>query len=229
MSAARETRPLSADPGSPQLSWLWVALAIGYLAASVSGYRGIAVGIVGLMIGALVANSVASSGWRWAGLVAGIVLSSACLYWSASLFFVVYMPPLAGFAFMAFFFQRTLRRGSEPLITRVARKEHPDLPTDIARYTRTLTWAWSWCFVLLLVASLALAPVLPLESWSRWVQGLAVAVPATLFLGEYVYRCHRMRGHRHVSLPVLILNIIAVVKEAAVRPAPGSPANTNRH
>lgn len=229
MFEARETRPISTDPGSPRLSWLWAALAIGYLAASASGYRGIAMGVVGLMIGALVANSVADSGRRVAGLVSGLVLSSACLYWSHSLLFVVYVPPIAGFAFMAWFFQRTLWRGSEPLITRVARKEHPDLPTDIARYTRTLTWVWSGCFVFLLVAALALAPVLPLESWSRWVQGLGVVVPATLFLGEYIYRCHHVRDHRHGSLRVLILNIIAVVKEAAVKPAPGNPGDIKRH
>jgi len=228
MSEVRETRAISVDTGTPELGWLWVALAIGYLAASASGYRGIALGIVGLMIGAL----VAASGKRISGLVSGMVLSVACLYWSDSLFFVVYIPPIAGFAFMAVFFQRTLRRGSEPLITRVARKEHPDLPADIARYTRTLTRAWSWCFVFLLVAALSLAPVLPLDSWSRWVQGLGLVVPTALFLGEYAYRCNRMRDHRHVSLLILILNIIVVIKEAAVKPAPGnpgSPANIEWH
>ncbi len=225
MSEARETSPISANSGNPQLSGLWLALATGYLAASASGYRGIALGIVGLIIGA----AVAASGRTVAGLVSGLVLSSACLYWSDSLVFVVYMPPIAGFAFMAFLFQRTLRRGSEPLITRVARKEHPDLPTDIARYTRTLTWAWSGCFVFLLVAAVALAPILPLDSWSRWVQGLGLVVPATLFLGEYAYRCRRMRDHSHGSLPVLILNIIAVVKDAAVKPTPGNPGDIKRH
>ena len=78
---------------------------------------------------------------------------------------------------------------------------------------------WVWCFVLLLVVALVLVPILPLDSWSRWVQGLAAAVPATLFLGEYAYRHHRLRAHRHASLPTLILNIIAVIKEAAIQPA----------
>ncbi|MCK9381486.1 MAG: hypothetical protein M0P95_10535 [Sulfuritalea sp.] len=222
--AAPETREISANPGSPELTWFLVPLAIGYLAASVSGFRGLALGIVGVMIGAV----VAASGRRVAGLLSGFVLSGAFLYWSDSLFFVVYVPPIAGFAFMAFFFQRTLWRGSEPLITRVARKEHPDMPADIARYTRTLTWAWSGCFVFLLVAALALAPVLPLDSWSRWVQGLAVVLPATLFLGEYIYRCQRMRNHRHGSLLILLLNVIAVVKEAAIKPTLRSPADSER-
>lgn len=224
MPAARETREISADPGSPELTWFLVPLAISYLAASISGYRGLALGIVGVMIGAV----VAVSGRRVVGLLSGFVLSGAFLYWSDSLFFVVYVPPIAGFAFMAFFFQRTLWRGSEPLITRVARKEHPDMPADIARYTRTLTWAWSGCFVFLLIAALALAPVLPLDSWSRWVQGLAVVLPATLFLGEYIYRRQRMRNHRHGSLLILLLNVIAVVKEAAIKPTLRSPADIER-
>lgn len=223
MSEARENRAISVDRGIPGL--LWLGLAVSYLTASASGYRGIALGVVGLMIGAV----VAASGWRAAGLVAGLILSSAGFYWSDSLFIMVYLPPIAGFAFMAHFFQRTLRRGSEPLITRVARKEHPDLPLDIARYTRILTWTWSGCFLLLLVAALLLAPVLPLASWSRWVQGLGIVVPAALFLGEYIYRHHRLRDHRHGSLPVLIFNIIAVVKEAATSSAPASPANIERH
>lgn len=208
---------METDSGNPGLGVLWLGLAVSYLAATASGYRGIALAVVGLMIGAI----VAASGRRVAGLMAGLAVSGACLYWSDSLLFVAYMPPLAGFAFMAFFFRRTLRHGSEPLITRVARKEHPDLPADIASYTRTLTWIWSGCFVFLLVAALVLAAILPLASWSRWVQGLGAGVPTTLFLGEYAYRHRRLRHHRHASLPILILNSISVIKETVLKPGSG--------
>lgn len=214
-SAVQEPEATPANRSIRGLNLLWVGLAISYLAASASGYRSIALGVVGLMIGAL----IAASGRRVTGLIVGLMLSGACLYWTGSLFFLAYTPPIAGFAFMAFFFQRTLRQGSEPLITRVARKEHPDLPLETALYTRTLTWIWVWCFVLLLVTTLVFALILPLDSWSRWVQGLAVAIPATLFLGEYAYRHHRLRDHRHASLPVLIFNIITVIKEATVQTA----------
>ena len=216
-SETPETSVIRADPAIPGLGALWLCLAVAYLAASASGHRGIALAVVGLMIGAL----MAASGRRMAGSVTGLALSSACLYWADSLLLVAYMPPIAGFAFMAFFFQRTLRRGSEPLITRVARKEHPDLPTEIERYTRTLTWVWSGCFASLLVAALVFAVLLPLDSWSRWMQGLGILVPATLFLGEYIYRHRRLPDHHHASLPVLVLNSIAVIKEAAVKPANG--------
>ena len=228
MSEAHEARAITTNSGISWLSLLWLGLAISYLAASASSYHGIALAVVGLMIGALVANSVTSSSRYVAGLITGLMLSSACLYWSDSLIFVAYMPPIAGFALMGFFFSRTLRYGSEPLITRIARKEHPDLPPEIAHYTRTLTWAWSGCFLILLAAALLLAPFLPLHSWSRWMQGLGVAMPVTLFLGEYVYRHHRLRKHRHASLAVLILNSIAVIKEAAVKPASLRPDSLQR-
>jgi uncharacterized membrane protein len=208
----------------PGLGLLWLALAAGYLAASASGHRAVAMSIVGLMAGAL----IATSGQRIAGLLAGVALAAACLHWSESIFLLVYFPPLFAFAFMAYFFYSTLGPGIEPLITRVARKEHPDLPTEIVQFTRTLTWAWSLCFVILFLAALLLASLLPLDSWSRWVHGLGYVVPSILFLGEYVYRHRRFPDRSHGSLPVLVLNIIAVVKEAAVNPNAQSPQDRNR-
>lgn len=214
MSELNQTRAPPTHIHVPGLGLLWLALAAGYLAASASGHRALAMSIVGLMAGAL----VAASGRCVVGLLAGVALAAACLHWSDSIFFLVYFPPLFAFAFMAYFFYRTLGPGIEPLITRVARKQHPDLPTEIAQFTRTLTWAWSLCFVFLFLAALLLASLLPLDSWSRWVHGLGYAVPATLFLGEYVYRYRRFPDRSHGSLPVLILDIVAVVKEAAAKP-----------
>jgi uncharacterized membrane protein len=220
-----EARENHADFHIPGLGLLWLGLAAGYLAASASGHRAVALGVVGLRVGAL----VAATGRRVAGLLAGLVLAGACLYWSDSIFFFVYAPPLAAFAFMAFFFHRTLRRGVEPLITRVARAEHPDLPVEMARYTRALTRTWSLCFVFLFLAAMLSAPVLTLDSWSRWVHGLGYLVPTALFLGEYAYRHYRFRDHRHDSIPALILKIAAVFKEAAVTPHASSPKARDRH
>lgn len=219
MGEAHESRASHADFRIRGLALLWVALAAGYLAASASGQRAVAVGLVGLMAGAL----VAAGGRPAAGLAAGLVLAGVCWVWSDSIAFVVYAPPLAAFAFMAFFFGRTLRAGVEPLITRVARTEHPDLPREMARYTRTLTRTWALCFALLFFAALLSAPVLVLETWSRWVQGLGYLVPAALFLGEFAYRHYRFRDHRHDSIPRLIRNIVTVIREAAVKPYARSP------
>ena len=196
----------------PALIVLWLVLASGYLITSATGLRMVAMAIVGLMVGAL----LVASGRLAAGVVTAVALVGLCVYFAESMEVIVYAPPLAAFAFMAFFFYRTLRPGSVPLITRVARMEHPDLPPDMARHARMLTWAWSLCFMLMFVVALVLAPLLPLDMWSRWVHGLGYVLPGALFLGEYAYRLVRFRERHHGSLLVLIPNIVAASRDAAL-------------
>lgn len=201
-------------PRMPLLGIFWLGLAFAYLLASASGHRGAALGIVGLMFGAV----IAASGRRFIGLLIGLLLAGCVTYWADSMYLLAYAPPLAAFAFMAFFFHRTLRPGADPLITRVARKDHLELPPEVASYTRTLTRIWAWCFAGLLLVALLLAALLPLELWSRWVHGLGYVVPGLLFVGEYAYRHQHFREQAHGSLASLIVNIIIVIKEAAVNP-----------
>ena len=191
---------------------VWLALSVAYLITSALGDRAAALTVLGLMAGAL----IAASGRRIVGLVAGLVLAAAAWRFADAVHVLVFVPPLAAFAFMAFFFGRTLRAGSEPLINRIARKEHPDLPQDMALHARWLTGVWTACFVALFLVALGLAPFLSLEAWSRSVQLVGYVVPGALFLGEYVYR-HRRFAHRaHGSLAVLIPNVLAVIRESAV-------------
>ena len=197
---------------------LWLGLSAAYLAASALGERAAALAALGLMAGAL----VAASGRRIAGLMVGLALAAAAWRFADTVRVLVFIPPLAAFAFMAFFFGRTLRAGSEPLINRIARKEHPDLPADMARHARWLTKMWTGCFVALFVVALALAPWLSLAAWSRGVQLLGYVVPGVLFLGEYVYR-HRRFAHRaHGSLSVLVANVLLVIRESAIESAHGA-------
>ena len=202
---------------------LWLALALAYLVASALGYRAAALGVLGLMVGGIVAAR-----GRWLlGFIVGVALAALAWRFAEAVRILVFLPPLAAFAFMAFFFGSTLRAGSEPLITRIARKEHPDLPAEMARHARWLTSVWTACFVALFAVSLALAPLVSLETWSRWVHALGYAVPGALFLGEHVYRHHRFAQRAHGSLAVLVANVLAVMREMALesgRPAaPGSP------
>lgn len=195
----------------PPLGLLWLGLAAAYLAASALGHRAATLAVLGLMAGAL----VAASGRRLLGLVAGVALAAAGWRFAQTVGFLVFIPPLAAFAFMAFFFGRTLRAGSAPLIERIARKEHPDLPPDMARHARWLTGAWTACFAALFLIALALAPFLSLEAWSRWVHALGYVVPGVLFLGEHVYRHHRFPHRTQGSLAVLVPNVVAVIREIA--------------
>lgn len=212
MPEAKSLPNLPVPARHPGLVVLWLVLAVGYLMASATGLRVLAMAIVGLMVGAL----LAASGKLVVGGITGTVLVGLCLYFADSMHFIVYAPPLAAFAFMSWFFYRTLRPGSVPLIVRVARMDHPDLPPDMARHARMLTWAWSLCFMLLFAVALLLAPLLQLDAWSRWVHGLGYVLPGALFLGEYVYRHYRFRDRQHSSLRVLIPNIVAVSRDAAL-------------
>jgi uncharacterized membrane protein len=194
------------------LGLLWFALAAAYLVASAFGHRAAALAVLGLMAGAF----IVASGRVVTGFAVGVALAAAVWHFADAVRFLVFAPPLAAFAFMAFFFGGTLRAGSEPLINRIARREHPDLPPEMARHARWLTAVWTACFVVLFLVALALAPLLSLESWSRWVHGLGYVVPVALFLGEYVYRHHRFANRSHGSLAVLVPNVLAVIREIAV-------------
>ena len=196
----------------PVLGLLWPGLAVAYLVASALGQRPAALAVLGLAAGAL----VAASGRRLAGILVGIALAAAAWRYADAIAFLVFAPPLCAFAFMAFLFGGTLRAGSEPLISRIARKEHPDVTPEVARYTRALTGLWSAAFVALFAAALALATFLPVPSWSRWVAGLGFLVPVSLFLGEFEYRRHRFPDRERGSLAALIPNVVAVFRDIAL-------------
>jgi uncharacterized membrane protein len=196
-------------PRVPALGLLWLGLALAYLACAMLGQAALALAVLGLMAGA----GIGARGHRAAGLAAALVLAVAAWRFADAVAFLAYVPPLAAFAFMTTLFGRTLRDGSEPLISRIARKEHPDLAPDVARHTRRLTVLWTACFASLFLAALGLAAFLPLEAWSRAVQALGVALPGALFLGEYAWRLRRFPGRSRGSLATLAGNVIAVFRE----------------
>ncbi len=68
--------------------------------------------------------------------LAGVALAVAAWHFFAAVAFLVFVPPLAAFAFMAVFFGRTLRAGAQPLISRIARKEDPDAAAGSGAATR---------------------------------------------------------------------------------------------
>lgn len=194
---------------------LWLTLVAGYFLASLTGQRALAVDLVSLMLGAL----CWVAGQRVIGVLLSLGLIGAEVYGVDAVLLLAYLPPLAAFSFMAWFFGKTLQPGIEPLITRVARQEHPDLPVPLLRYTRALTRLWFACFLTLLALALVLAPLLALATWSRWVQALGYLLPCVLFLGEYVYRLRRFATMRHASIPVVIANSVRVIRQAAISSA----------
>lgn len=213
---APHAAPVTRSPWRTRLlAGLWLAMAIAYVAASATSHRAIAVAVVGLMAAVLL-----WSGGRLllAAMVAAAGLAMAILL-PDSTSFMAYLPPMAAFAFMAWFFGRTLKPGTEPLIARVARKEYPDLPQDMARYARALTLLWSLTFLAMFGAALALALLVPFATWARWVHAMGYAVPGGLLVVEYAYRHIRFHDRPHGSPALLIANIVRVVRESALENA----------
>lgn len=90
--------------------------------------------------------------------------------------------PVLVLLWLAFFFGRTLRSGSTPLIERIARRGNPVLSSALRRYTRRLTAIW--CAYFLIAAAMTLAA----HAGVRPV-GLGVAAASALFfVGEYWVR-----------------------------------------
>lgn len=96
---------------------------------------------------------------------------------------------------LAWVFGSTLRRGSTPLIERIARRGSSALSPALCRYTRRLTLLWCAYFVLSSFVSL----VVPAR---HAVVGLAIwSASAALFVGE---RWLRSRLFPHEVFPGLV-------------------------
>jgi uncharacterized membrane protein len=116
--------------------------------------------------------------------------------------------PVLIFLLLALFFGRTLRRGSVPLVTRIAAAaryielENIDrMPADVVGYTRKVTWAWTLGFLFFVVEDLLLIYLrLPAEMAVLINVGNFMAVSLLLVI-EYLYHSRRYPNpsHRHIG------------------------------
>jgi uncharacterized membrane protein len=123
------------------------------------------------------------------------------------------LPHAAVYLLLLSFFGETLRRGREPLITRLARRVHGTLPPAMEAYTRRLTIAWCVFCGLQVAVSLLLLSFAPLDIWSLFVNVLNFPLLALMFVVEYAYRVTRHRNFPHASL---LKSIQAFAQHAAV-------------
>lgn len=93
---------------------------------------------------------------------------------------------------LAAWFGATLRRGTEPLVSALARRVHGGLTPEMARYTRRVTLAWTLYFFGMAVASLGLFATGEFAHWSLLANVLTPVFTAGFFVGEYLlrYRLH---------------------------------------
>lgn len=110
------------------------------------------------------------------------------------------VPHAAAYLFLLWSFGRTLRHGSEALITRLARRVHRTLPPYMEAYTRRLTIAWCVFFATQVTLSGLLFTFAALDAWSLFVNVLNVPLLALMFAGEYLYRVALYPDYPHASI-----------------------------
>ena len=88
---------------------------------------------------------------------------------------------------LAAVFGATLRRGAQPLISRLATRVHGALPAPMADYTRKLTAVWTLYFVTMAAVSLALYANASFSAWAVFANLLTpLALVALTALPEEV-------------------------------------------
>lgn len=134
--------------------------------------------------------------------------AGAAVYWAAPpAEWLLFVPPIVINLALAWVFGRTLVRDRVPLISRFALMELGTLNTEVASYTRRLTWLWTALFVAAAGISLALALSGDRDAWSLFTNLINYLLVAALFLGEFVYRRRRFRNYRHQSPLQLLRNV----------------------
>lgn len=140
----------------------------------------------------------------WLGVAVAVVLG-----WNYAPSLLLYVPPAALNGAFGVFFAVTLAPGREPRIASFARLERGgDLPPDLARYTRRLTWLWTMFFFVSAAVGLLLAVSAPLAVWSAFVNVASYVAVAALFVGEYLYRKLRFPHYRHAPLATLMRIVV---------------------
>jgi uncharacterized membrane protein len=157
----------------------------------------------------------------WSGLwrasvfafIALILSAAGCyaLWLYAATDLMLYLPPVLMPALMLSVFGRSLRPGSEALITGVARDiRRGHMPDDLAAYTRRITWLWCGIFVAMILVHGGLALFAPREWWS-WVANfgsyLALGV---VFVIEHLWHRWRYSQYWHPNFVEFITGLFRV-------------------
>lgn len=198
----------------------WLALGyplLAHLAVMLADQRLQWLALVWLVGLALSAALLQRRPWAW-----GIWLaSSALLYWlvvAGHGLYALYVPPAAIPASLFLLFASSLRRGQEPLVTRIARIMHDGpLPEDLVVYTRQVTQLWCVVCASLFLSAILLAVFASAAWWSLMTNVVHYLVLGAVFLLEYGWRRLRFRHHEHLGLLQFLRRV------AQVRLGPGKP------
>jgi len=150
-------------------------------------------GILVVLLGIRLIASYTVKHWSWPLLMVGMVYCGFAI-WSNELLTLRFYPAIANAAMLLLFSWSLLSPPS--LIERLARVQHPDLPTEGILYTRRVTQIW--CAFFIVNGSIALATALwsSFELWSLYNGLIAYILMGILLAGEYIVR---IKTQKHVK------------------------------
>jgi uncharacterized membrane protein len=155
------------------------------------------------LLGLLLWATRRTGGWAAALVLLSLGAVGLWLGWDSlqrnfpSLFFVEHA---AANLLLAVLFGRTLRAGSEPLVTRFARILHPTLPPEVVRYTRRVTIAWTVFFTTLFTLSCALYLGGFVAAWSALANIASPIAIGVMFVAEYAIRLRALPNWHRVGI-----------------------------
>jgi uncharacterized membrane protein len=144
--------------------------------------------IAGILIVLLVIKLVTSysdNHWSRPLLMVGVVYFGFAL-WSNNLVSLRFYPALVSGVLLVIFSWSLLSPPS--LIERLARLQHPDLPSEGVIYTRRVTQIWCGFFIVNGLISFATAVWSSIEVWSIYNGLIAYIMMGILMGGEYIVR-----------------------------------------
>jgi uncharacterized membrane protein len=140
--------------------------------------------------------------WLWLLIIAAAAALTYALGRSGAALYGV--PHAAVYLSLLWLFGRTLVRGREAFITRLARHARGGvLPPGMETYTRRLTLAWCGFFAAQLAVSALLLRFGSLDSWSLFINVLNFPLLALMFGADYLFRVLRF-GDSPASLATAI-------------------------
>lgn len=145
------------------------------------------------------------SAGQWTVTIA--LLAMIASIWSVDPAIFIYVPAVSVNLLLACFFFNSLRPGSDPAITRVARVEREYVDDKVYAYTRGVTWAWAFFFTGLVCENIALIALAAPKTTVLFLNALNYVLIVAFFLTEYIFRRLHLRGYAHISPIVLAIRL----------------------
>ncbi|MBM3395362.1 MAG: acyl carrier protein [Betaproteobacteria bacterium] len=141
--------------------------------------------------------------WRGAALAVALVATALLWHWSATVDFrpgLLFMLQYLGiYGALCALFAATLRAGRGPLVTRLTRGVHGQLPPEITRYTRQVTVAWVLFFAVMAAVGTGLYAFAPVQWWSLHINFFTPFLIGVMFVLEYLVRRLSFPNFQHVT------------------------------